>query len=303
MDAAIARVAAPQFGLITRAQLLALGLSSRAICNRIAKGRLQVIHPAVYAVAGAPPTWDQQLMAALLATGPDDAISHLSAGAFWKVGGITAVRPDVLLVHPRRLRLTGVIVHRSRTIESGDVVCRPPFRVTSAARTLMDLAGVVSQSQLEDAVDDCLRRRLVVVERLSERIVRLDGPVPGIRRLRAVVADREKHGPHGTAAQRIFAGRLRRSGLPEPAREYRITEASGRFVARADLAYPDAKLAIEIDGGHHADHKQWKLDVERQNRLVLQGWRFLRFTNDEACHDPRAIDAVAAALGTSAVTT
>lgn len=53
----------------------------------------------------------------------------------------------------------------------------------------------------------------------------------------------------------------------------------GRLVARLDLAFPAARVAVEIDGlAYHSDAKRFQYDRTRQNLLVSLGWTVLRFT-------------------------
>jgi very-short-patch-repair endonuclease len=87
--------------------------------------------------------------------------------------------------------------------------------------------------------------------------------------------------PPGTAAteselETRFVQLLRRAGLPEPVRQYEVYDGFA-LVGRIDFAYPDRRLAIELDGlGAHAD--RFQRDRTRQNGLVLMGWTVLRFT-------------------------
>jgi hypothetical protein len=83
LDAAIARIAARQHGLIIAAQLYALPLSPAGVAGRVKAGRLHRIHRAVYAV-GHPQLSDEgRWMAAVLACGDGAVLSHRSAGELW----------------------------------------------------------------------------------------------------------------------------------------------------------------------------------------------------------------------------
>lgn len=76
---------------------------------------------------------------------------------------------------------------------------------------------------------------------------------------------------------------------PGAKKEFAEAVPGRRF--RIDIAFPDIKLAIEVDGWQwHGKHKNdFKKDRERQNLLTLHGWRILRFTagdiyqSTEAC--------------------
>ena len=76
----------------------------------------------------------------------------------------------------------------------------------------------------------------------------------------------------------------------------------GRFVARADFAYPDRGLVVEVDGFEsHASPRALQSDLHRQNELVALGWTVLRFTWADVVRRPeRVASAVRRVLGTPA---
>jgi REase_MTES_1575 len=68
-------------------------------------------------------------------------------------------------------------------------------------------------------------------------------------------------------------------GLPPAVPEYRVWTDAGQFVARVDFAYPELRLAIEVDGYEaHSSVEAFRHDRTRQNALVACGWTVLRFT-------------------------
>ena len=69
---------------------------------------------------------------------------------------------------------------------------------------------------------------------------------------------------------------LIRARLPRPAVQAELCDASGNFIGRADLYYPDRRLVIEYDGRNHKD--RLVADLRRQNALVNAGYHLLRFT-------------------------
>ncbi len=84
-DVALADLAARQHGVVTLAQLQALGFGAGAIKYRVRLGRLHLLHSGVYAVGHRPPSPLATAMAAVLACGPDAVLSHRSAGALWRI--------------------------------------------------------------------------------------------------------------------------------------------------------------------------------------------------------------------------
>src|SRR5688572_18637159 len=78
---AIRRRAARQHGVVTRRQLVELGLTPRQVEHRLANGELETVHRRVYALCAALLTREGRWMAAVLATGDGAVLSHASAAA------------------------------------------------------------------------------------------------------------------------------------------------------------------------------------------------------------------------------
>ena len=138
-DVLIAAVAARQHGVVTVAQLLAAGFDHDAVAYRRRVGRLHLLHRGVYAVGHRPPSPLATAMAAVLACGPDAALSHRSAAALWRIlprwHSPTEVTTPTKRAHP------GIHIHRS---PNADATTHYGIRVTTPARTLIDLADVLS---------------------------------------------------------------------------------------------------------------------------------------------------------------
>ncbi|MFN2389656.1 MAG: endonuclease domain-containing protein, partial [Actinomycetota bacterium] len=76
-----------------------------------------------------------------------------------------------------------------------------------------------------------------------------------------------------TRFEQVLAG----AGIPLPQRQVRVFDGPD-VVARADFAYPDAKVILEIDGyGWHSQFHRWHADRARDNRLQKLGWIVFRF--------------------------
>jgi very-short-patch-repair endonuclease len=85
-------------------------------------------------------------------------------------------------------------------------------------------------------------------------------------------------GKEESELEKRFTALVRRHRLPIIELQHEVWDG-GRFVARIDAAYPDLKLAIEVDGfEHHSTPDAFQRDRTRQNRLVALGWTVLRFT-------------------------
>ena len=81
---------------------------------------------------------------------------------------------------------------------------------------------------------------------------------------------------------------LVRHGLPEPHVQHDVFDGHRR-IARVDLAYPEAKVAIEYEGdGHRTSQEQWRRDIQRQRELEALGWIVMRLTQVDL-DDPDAL--------------
>ncbi len=141
--------------MVTRAQLLAAGLSPDAIEHRVAKGRLSRVHRGVYLLGPALEVPLAQETAALLACGPGALLSHRSAAALWGVIAADAESVDVTVVAGDR-RPRGVRTHRTRYLDSADRRVHSGLPVTAPPRTLVDLAIAVEARDLERAYEQAL---------------------------------------------------------------------------------------------------------------------------------------------------
>jgi very-short-patch-repair endonuclease len=280
-------LAARQFGLITRQQLRDLDVAPRTISYRAAAGHLRTIHPGVYTVPGAPSSWEQSVMAALLACGEHSAVCGPSAARLWKFDRFAAVKSVCVLVpytcgtSPR-----GVTVQRTRSLLSRDVVRHGNLRVTTVERTLVDLAGIMGFEALEDVLDEALRRSFTSITKLARRVALAGQGVRGIANLRRLLRARTGVRPRGSTLESRFFRRLRRAGVRLPISQFELRDEDGLFVGFLDFAYPDEMLAIEIDGSGHLSRKVRERDLVRQNKIVLEDWRILRFTDTRVDFDP-----------------
>lgn len=265
------RRAAAQHGLITWQQLGDAGVASSTIAGWVRAGRLVQVQPRVYRVTGAPVTWHQQVLAAVLAAGPGAAASHRTAAVLWAMLEDGTI--EIVVPRGRTPRLRGVIVHQTRDLIP--VARRFGIPVTSPMRTIVDLGAVVPAAVVELALDAAEVARLCAVAAVEWELARIARPGRrGAGPLRQVLDRRALLGtpPDGMLEPR-FARLCKAAGLPPAAFQFRV----GRY--EIDFAYPDLLLAIEVDGyGPHASRRAFQKDRDRQNDLVARGWTVLRFT-------------------------
>jgi very-short-patch-repair endonuclease len=276
-DERLAELAATQHGLVRRDQALAL-LTNKQIESRVRSGRLLIPRPGVLAVAGAPPTWRQGLLAACWASG--GVASHRAAGALWGLRGLHEGDLEILVPSPRWVRLPGVRAHRSNCLDRRFLAERDGIPVTTPARTMVDLSAVVHPMFLERLLADGVRGGVTTV---AEVRVAVDALARRGRRrvavMRAVLdAWTEGDGRAESAGEAGLVRLLVEAGLPRPVQQVQVVVGRRLFVL--DLAYPRERVAIEFDGwAVHGDRLAFDRDRERDNVLQAAGWQVFRFTS------------------------
>lgn len=288
--ATLHEVARGQHGVVTRAQATAAGFSVSAIARAVDRGEWQRLHPGIFQVDPAVHAVTAAVMGAVLRAPGEAWASHRTAAHLWGMSTVTPLRPEISTT--ANLRGGRAVVHRLASMPDQDRCIRIGIPITSVERTLVDLAGVVGRSALEEIVVGALRARLTTVAELRRRGDEL--AAPGRRGSGTITRVLERWGD-GAAPESVLEARmiglLRRAGLPEPARQWPVTDG-GRFVARLDFAYPRWMIAIETDGYRwHARPERWQRDLARRNALTRLGWMVLHFTWEDVQRKPREVAA------------
>ena len=125
--------------MVAQPQLLAAGLDRDAIAYRRRVGRLHLLHRGVYAVGHRPPSPLATAIAAVLACGPDAALSHESAAALWRI--VPRWPAQTHVTAPSDRRRPGIHIHRSTHPET---TTHYGIRVTTPLQTLVDLADILT---------------------------------------------------------------------------------------------------------------------------------------------------------------
>ena len=277
----IARLARKQHGLVTRSQARSRGVTARMVEGRLRSGAWVRRHAGVYAVAGAPATWEQAVLAACLAGGAGTVTTHGTALRLWDL--TDKVDPDsvhVLSAPDRRIRLDGVVSHRTLFLPEVDVARRLAIPSVTVARSIVEVSGGLGPTATGRLLDLACRRRRGELEAVRACTARLAGP--GRRKLsviREVLAPRLPGYDPGDSDLEVRALQvLQRAGLGLPAQQHRV-RVGGRTL-RIDLAFPEHRIAIELDGWDaHGVRSAFDADRARANELVILGWRVVRFTS------------------------
>ena len=287
----IGRIAARQWGVVSWRQLQRAGYGKAAVARLVARGYLWPLYPAVYSVGHPPLQTEGRLVAALFRGGPGAALSHTTAGWWWRL--LDAVPTVIHVTSPHRPRPSqGLKWHRRR----GDVQCfflrRLP--VTPVARTLLDLAAIVDFRTLRKALAEADHRKLLAPAAIEAELGR------GRRGSTALCRALAIHLPELAGAENDFEAEflflVERAGLPIP-EPNAIVEGF-----KVDALWRDRKLIVELDG--HATHATPVANEEdRRRELILRraGYRVVRYTWQQVTQRPNdVVDDLRLALATTA---
>ena len=280
VESALSGLAARQYGLITRDQAVAAGASTDSIDRLCRRGAWVRSAPSVYRVASSGRSWKQDVMVAALSVSEEAVASHHTAARLWQLDDFDPYPIHVATTRPRWRKRDGVVVHRLTDLASPYVTAALPIPMTTPARTILDLAACVPAWRVERVLDAALRRGLTSVEAVEEIVSDLARQGKrGVKVIRELVKARAAWSETTESElEDAFQRLVLRSGLPRPSPQFQVL-ASGEPIARADFAYPEQKLVIELDGfAFHSDPASFVLDRERQNRLLMAGFRVLRYT-------------------------
>jgi hypothetical protein len=213
-----------------------------------------------------------QLLARVL---PDDAAySHATAAAALGASIDYQSRPHVALTPRRVLPQHAAFVVHARRLAADDVVVHHGLRVTSGARTFLDLAAELPPEELVAVGDALLRGAHVTTAFLAERLARA-ARVRGVVRARAcapLLSPLAMSRPESLLRYWLVA-----SPLPDPQPQVAVHDRWGRVVVHGDLGYPEWRVLLEYEGRQHAEQEQFGRDVDRYSLMAADGWLVLRF--------------------------
>jgi very-short-patch-repair endonuclease len=245
------------------------------------RGELRSVLPGVYAAAPEAASLPARL-AALPLWDPDAVLIGASAAqqSFWPS---LRADPVTCAVKHHRPSQPGFVFVR-RTVPAELVVERAGLRRTRPALTALDLCA----SRGGEGIDQVLRARAATLRQLHHALG-LTGGRRGNRQRRALLL--ESRDEPWSEAERRFHVLLREAGITGwRANRPVLVDGAPYYL---DVCFERLRLAIEIDGReHHSDAAAFENDRSRQNRLVLEGWRVLRFTWQMLVDEPEQVLAI-----------
>lgn len=307
--ARLAMLASRRHGVFTAADARAAGVTRKQVFGAVKAGRCRRLMPRVYAMTDVAREHDQlplevggarlvapgmlQELAGLIASGGEGAVlSHRTAALLHGFEGPEIGIPDVTVPTERSIETDRIRVHHA-DVDEDDVVELEGLRVTSIARTFLDLAAVCDHETVSMAFHHAWRQEKVTPAqlRLAVRARRGKG-VRGVLSLEAVLEDASRFSrPMESAAEVRFFCLVRRAGdLPLPRGQRWLRVAAGERV-RVDFYFEAAKLAVEIDSyeRHASTQAHHDRTSERATKLRACGVRLVPFTPNEMRRSPERV--------------
>ena len=250
-DLALAELARAQWGVVSLAQLRALGIDRGAVAWRVRHGRLHRLHRGVFAVGHRRLTREGAYLAAVMACGEGAVLSHRSAAHHWGLLRSEGRLVDVSVPRARRQR-AGIRLHRPRSLDAQATTTHQGIAITTVPRTITDLPR------------HHRARALAQAERLRLDVGHHAASDPTYALTRSELEAR-------------FLDLIDQAALPRPlvnttldARDYGRPEV--------DFHWPDRRLIVETDGFEtHGTRTAFVEDRRRDAAFAAAGWNVVRF--------------------------
>ena len=283
----IGRQAAVQAGAFNLIQARSAGFTSSAVRARLETGQWIQLDHTVYAMAGAPVTWERSAWAAVLSR-PQAALTHLPALRLLGVPGIDLVPPVILAPRHSNVRSDISGVFESDQFDRIAITRVAGLPVTSVPECLLVIAPDTDGGAIERLFDQSLLAGKLDLAAMARTIDREAGRrTPGTPLLRRLTSSRRATAPSksSTYLERLLERLLQDPRIPEWTREEAFLLDG--VDSRVDVFIPSRRLVIEADGRNwHARHHDFERDRVRDNALAERGIQVLRFTYRMLERDP-----------------
>lgn len=269
VDQEIAELAGRQQGVVSRAQLRALGLGRGAIDVRIKLGRLHPVYRGAYAVGHAAVTLSGRRMAAVLGYGDDAALSHRAAADDW---GLRASRAIEVTVTRKLTARRGIVLH-SLPLPPDEVTVHDGIPVTIVPRTIFDNADLGRRGVVR-LIHEAEHLELTDTLSLAHLLERY----PNRRGAAVVRAALDEYHAGGGITQNDFEEAmfafLEERDFPRP--ECNVWVQVGDRWIKPDFVWRKQRVIVETDGGTHRTPYGQRKDNARDRVAQANGWILMR---------------------------
>ncbi len=245
----LAHTAAGQFGIVSRDQLLELGVGPDRINRLVYAGLLERVLDGAYRLVSHTESESGRSLAVSLSR-PGVAIAGPTAARLW---GFRRVPRDGLVhvivkPHGQPGRAPWLRTYRTAMLRDEDIVTRADgIRSTSRSRTVVDMVRYATDSAVVSMIEQGLDQRWFTNEALHEAAEHTRTPGrPFASRFLGLLDTRLAGGPAGSDWESVVGEHLARRGMVGIVRQFPLT-VRGYGTLRFDLAVPSRRWALEID--------------------------------------------------------
>ena len=221
---------------------------------------------------------------------PAHAFSHTTAAALWGMplprsldGSVIHVSAPSPLRAPEGKRVSG---HRVSGLVARD---RWGLRVATPALTWVQLSETLAAHDLVAAADFAITgnpfNNLLPIATPEELAAAHSRGASRGRRARAFALPLVREGAL-SRPESLVRYLLEAAGIPPPQVNASIVDARGSFVAMPDLAWPEFTFAIEYEGDHHREVRQFRRDIRRIEVLIDLRWGVMKISADDLFDRP-----------------
>lgn len=267
-------LASTQHGVVTASQMAALGFSADQVWRLMQRRRIRAVARGVYAVGHQRDDLQSAHAAALLMAGRGAYLFRRSAALQLELPVDRPEVPEIGIPPSRAVRHEQLTTFRSGTIDRAlDVRKIEGMPTTTVARTLVDLAGVLTKRELVRVCERAAFRKLLNDDEVIDCLRRAKN-AKGAATLRSIVS---QGAIEGSGFERNVIDALAAAGADEALlqAEFRLPDGTPFFV---DLCWHERKVIVEVDGPHHEHPIFAAKDAERDAAAHAQGYTVLRVT-------------------------
>ncbi len=292
--ATLSRLSLPTDGAFRLAEATSAGVSANQISRLVRNGVLERVLPRTYRIVAVARSSEQDLHAALLWAGEGAAVAGRSAGERYRLEGVRALQPEIVVPSGIRARSAFVVVTEGsrRALMIREVTGLP---TTGVEATLLRLAHELDGEKFEIACEDARRRRLTSVPALRRYLERhATRGRPGVSPLRRMLDELDPAHPARSALEVKARRLLVAFGIDDFIREFPL-EWKGRTY-RYDFAFPTRRVILETNGrrwhddanDYERDNEKWSVPGRHGYRIVFATWSKVDRRPEELIDELRA---------------
>jgi predicted transcriptional regulator of viral defense system len=284
---ALSAATATSLGVFRGRLAVSLGVSRKQLGALHRAGVIERVLPDTYRLTAVARSHQQELRAALLWAGEGAAAAGRSAAELYRLEGVIAPMPEIVVPASSRRRSALVVVHRIEERRASMIRSVRGVPATGIEPTLVDLAARLGDEAFEIACEDARRRQLTSVPALRAYVARFGGSGrPGVVSMRRLLRELDAVHPARSTLEVKTRRLLVAGGLDQFVREFPL-EWNGRTY-RFDFAFPAQRTILETNGRRwHDDPTDYEHDNEKWSVPGRHGYRIVFATWDKVTRQPK----------------